>query len=74
MSTATIPTVIRHEELHRARTKAGLTQNALAHKCGVPEHIIIKVETLRRKIEPELVLKLSSVLGMNPRKITGVTV
>jgi ribosome-binding protein aMBF1 (putative translation factor) len=61
----------RNEVLHKARLRAGLTQNQLALSVGVPEFIVTKLETKRRKLDEGLAQKLSEVLKVSVKQLEG---
>ena len=61
----------RNEVLHKARLRAGLTQNQLALSVGVPEFIVTKLETKRRKLDSGIAEKLSSVLKVSVKDLEG---
>jgi ribosome-binding protein aMBF1 (putative translation factor) len=61
----------RNEVLHKARLRAGLTQNQLALSVGVPEFVVTKLETKRRKLEDGLAQKLSEVLKVSVKQLEG---
>jgi ribosome-binding protein aMBF1 (putative translation factor) len=61
----------RNEVLHKARLRAGLTQNQLALSVGVPEFIVTKLETKRRKLDEDLAQKLSEVLKVSVKQLEG---
>lgn len=61
----------RNDVLHRARLRAGLTQNQLALSVGVPEFIVTKLETKRRKLDEGLAQKLSLVLKVSVKQLEG---
>jgi hypothetical protein len=61
----------RNEVLHKARLRAGLTQNQLALSVGVPEFIVTKLETKRRKHDEGLAQKLSEVLKVSVKQLEG---
>jgi ribosome-binding protein aMBF1 (putative translation factor) len=61
----------RNEVLHKARLRAGLTQNQLALSVGVPEFIVTKLETKRRKLDEGLAQKLSGVLKVSVKQLEG---
>jgi len=64
-----IAPIPRNEVLHRARLRAGHTQNSLALSIGVPEFLITKLETKRRKMDNETAGKLSAVLKVPARQL-----
>jgi ribosome-binding protein aMBF1 (putative translation factor) len=61
----------RNEVLHKARLRAGLTQNQLALSVGVPEFVVTKLETKRRRLEDALAQKLSEVLKVSVKQLEG---
>ncbi len=61
----------RNEVLHKARLRAGLTQNQLALSVGVQEFIVTKLETKRRKLDVGLAHKLSEVLKVSAKQLEG---
>ena len=66
MKNASIP---RNEVLHQARLRAGYTQNSLALSIGVPEFVVTKLETKRRKMDGEMAGKLAPVLKVSARQL-----
>ena len=61
----------RNEVLHKARLRAGLTQNQLALSVGVPDFVVTKLETKRRRLEDALAQKLSEVLKVSVKQLEG---
>ncbi|MCA9233048.1 MAG: helix-turn-helix transcriptional regulator [Planctomycetales bacterium] len=54
------------DRLVAARTKAGLTQQAVADRLGKPQSYVAKVEGLERRLDVIELLVLARVIGFNP--------
>lgn len=56
------------------RKLKGMTQSELADQLGVSIGLLGAIERGNRKVETELISRISSVLGIDPDELTGQSV